>query len=164
MTSTTPTTPEISLRDMTVEDLPILFEYESDPDVRHMVAFGPENISDRDTFTAHWTKHLANDSLVKKVILSDGQVVGSIMGFELFGEPTVGYSIGKPYWGQGITSKALAIFLTQHPTRPLYARVVYDNTRSRRVLEKNGFVVVGEDKGFANARGAEVQEFILRLD
>jgi RimJ/RimL family protein N-acetyltransferase len=41
---------------------------------------------------------------------------------------------------------------------------VYDNIRSRRVLEKNGFVVVGEDTGFANARGAEVKEFILRLD
>jgi RimJ/RimL family protein N-acetyltransferase len=164
MTSPTPKTPDVTLRDMTVEDLPILFEYESDPDVRHMAAFGPENQSDREAFTAHWTKNIANDSNVKKVIVVGGQVVGSMMGFELFGEPTVGYSIGKPYWGQGIASKALAIFLTQHTTRPLYARVVYDNIRSRRVLEKNGFVVVGEDTGFANARGAEVKEFILRLD
>ena len=164
MTSPTPTTPEILVRDMTEDDLPILFEYENDPDVRHMAAFGPENISDQQTFTAEWIKRLANDSLVKKVIVADGQVVGSIMGFELFGEPTVGYSIGKAHWGKGITSKALAIFLTQYTARPLYARVVKDNSRSKRVLEKNGFVVVGEDKGFAAARGVEAEEWILRLD
>jgi hypothetical protein len=32
------------------------------------------------------------------------------------------------------------------------------------VLEKNGFAVIGEDKGFADARGEEIEEFILRLD
>jgi hypothetical protein len=32
------------------------------------------------------------------------------------------------------------------------------------VLEKCGFTLFGEDKGFANARGAEVEEFILKLE
>jgi RimJ/RimL family protein N-acetyltransferase len=159
-----PTTPEILLRDATLDDLPILFEHENDPDVRYMAAFGPENMSDQEAFIAHWSKNLANDNTINKVILADGQVVGSISEFELFGERTVGYAIGKAYWGKGITSKALALFLEQSPTRPLYARVVHDNTRSRRVLEKNGFMVIGKDTGFANARGAEVEELILRLD
>jgi hypothetical protein len=30
-------------------------------------------------------------------------------------------------------------------------------------MEKCGFVQVGEDKGFANGRGAEVEEVIMRL-
>jgi RimJ/RimL family protein N-acetyltransferase len=33
-----------------------------------------------------------------------------------------------------------------------------------RVLEKCGFKVVGEGRGFANARGAEIDELVLRLD
>lgn len=162
--TTLPPTKTILLRDMTSEDLPILFEIQNDREANYMAAFTSEDPYNQEAFMAHWAKNLANDSAIKKVIVLDGTVVGSMMGFELFGQPTVGYSIGKPYWGQGITSKALAVFLDEHPSRPLYARVVHDNTRSRRVLEKNGFVVIGEDTGFANARGAEVKEYILRLD
>ena len=47
--------------------------------------------------------------------------------------------------------------------RPMYARVVKDNIASLRVLEKCGFTICGEGKGFAYARGEEVEEFILRL-
>jgi hypothetical protein len=31
------------------------------------------------------------------------------------------------------------------------------------VLEKRGFAVIGEERGFANARGAEVEELLLEL-
>ena len=48
--------------------------------------------------------------------------------------------------------------------RPLYARAAKDNFASLRVLEKCGFTRIGEDKGFANARGEEIEEFMLRLD
>jgi RimJ/RimL family protein N-acetyltransferase len=45
----------------------------------------------------------------------------------------------------------------------MYARVAKDNLASRRVLEKCGFTVIGEDKGFANARGQEIDELLLEL-
>ena len=48
--------------------------------------------------------------------------------------------------------------------RPLFARAAQDSVGSRRVLEKCGFVICGEDKGFAAARGAEIEEYVLRLD
>ena len=48
--------------------------------------------------------------------------------------------------------------------RPLYARAAKDNIGSRRVLEKCGFAVVGEDKGYAHVRGEEIEEVVLRLD
>ena len=35
---------------------------------------------------------------------------------------------------------------------------------SRRVLEKCGFTVIAEVRGFANARGEEIDELVLRLD
>jgi RimJ/RimL family protein N-acetyltransferase len=45
----------------------------------------------------------------------------------------------------------------------MYARVAKDNLGSRRVLEKCGFTISGEAKGFANARGQEIEELLLEL-
>lgn len=38
-----------------------------------------------------------------------------------------------------------------------------DNAGSIRVLEKCGFQVAAESKGFANARGEEIDELVLVL-
>ena len=46
---------------------------------------------------------------------------------------------------------------------PIYARVAKDNLGSRRVLEKCGFAIIDESGGFANARGQEIEEFLLEL-
>lgn len=42
-------------------------------------------------------------------------------------------------------------------------RTAKDNLASLRVLQKCGFVITGEDQGFANARGAEIEEYVLTL-
>jgi hypothetical protein len=42
--------------------------------------------------------------------------------------------------------------------------VAADNQGSLRVLEKCGFRVVGEARGFASGRGEEIPELVLRLD
>ncbi len=36
-------------------------------------------------------------------------------------------------------------------------------TSSIRVLEKCGFVLIGRESGFANARGAEIEEVVFEL-
>ncbi|WP_369804269.1 GNAT family N-acetyltransferase [Chitinophaga sp. MD30] len=69
----------------------------------------------------------------------------------------------QKFWGQGITTTALDNFLTLESTRPIFGRVAFDNFGSQRVLEKCGFVKTGTDKGFANARQTEVEEFIYKL-
>jgi RimJ/RimL family protein N-acetyltransferase len=51
----------------------------------------------------------------------------------------VGYWLGKAYWGRGIASSALALFLDDERHRPLLATVAAHNVGSRRVLEKAGF-------------------------
>jgi RimJ/RimL family protein N-acetyltransferase len=48
--------------------------------------------------------------------------------------------------------------------RPLHARVASDNVASRRVLEKCGFRVIATERGFAEARAGEIEEFVLRLE
>lgn len=154
---------QITLREVQATDLPNFFEQESDPDANYMAAFTPENLTDRAAFDAHWAKILADDSTINRTILYDGQVAGNISHFVMFDEPSVSYWLGKPYWGKGIATQALKLFLEIVTTRPLYARAVKDNTGSIRVLQKCGFVIFGEDKGYAHGRGAEVEEYILKL-
>ncbi|RYG88951.1 MAG: N-acetyltransferase, partial [Alphaproteobacteria bacterium] len=64
----------------------------------------------------------------------------------------------------GYATWALREFLARiNRARPISARCAKDNSRSLRVLTKCGFTVVGEGQGFANARGAEIEEYILIL-
>jgi len=154
-------TSEILLRDVTESDLPIFFEQQLDPDATEMAAFPAR---DRNAFMAHWAKIMADDSVILKTILFDGQVAGNIVSFEMSGKREVGYWIGKEYWGKGIATKALAAFLDHIKTRPLYAHVAKSNVGSRRVLKKCGFTIVGEEKGFPDAHGEEVEEFTLKLE
>src|SRR5215208_6480328 len=49
-------------------------------------------------------------------------------------------------------------------SRPLHARVASDNVASRRVLEKCGFRIVATERNVAEARSAEIEELVLRLD
>ena len=153
-------TSNVLLRDVTESDLLIFFEQQLDPDATQMAAFPAR---DRDAFTAHWTKILGDETVTIKTILLDGRVAGNIVSFEQFGKPQVGYWLGKNYWGKGVATKALAAFLGQVKVRPLYAHVAKHNIASIRVLEKCGFTICGEDEGFSNASGEEVEEFILKL-
>ena len=150
----------ILLRDVTEDDLPIFFEHQLDPAATEMAAFPSR---DKDAFMAHWAKVMANDSVILKTILFDGQVAGNMVSFEMSGKREVGYWIGKEYWGKGIATRALAAFLDQVKTRPLYAHVAKHNIGSRRVLEKCGFTIVGEDKGPLDAHGKKFEEFIFEL-
>ena len=47
--------------------------------------------------------------------------------------------------------------------RPLYGRAAKSNLGSIRVLEKCGFELVREERGFANAHGEEVDELVFLL-
>ena len=157
-------TQDLLLRDVVEDDLPQFFDFQLDPQANHMAAFTARDPSDREAFTAHWNKIMADPELIQKTIVCDGQVVGSIGSYEESGKPEVTYWIGTAYWGQGIATRALKAFLEQtNTTRPIYARVAKDNLGSRRVLEKCGFKVIGESKGYAKARGEEIEELLLEL-
>ncbi|HVF26403.1 MAG TPA: GNAT family N-acetyltransferase [Anaerolineales bacterium] len=141
---------DIFLRDVIESDLPILFEQQMDPDATAMAAFPSR---DRDAFMAHWTKIMADEANILKTIVFDGQVAGNIVGWESSGEWEVGYWIGKEFWGKGIATKALLLFLGLVRPRPLYAHVAKHNIGSQRVLEKCGFKLISEAP----------EEFILKL-
>lgn len=156
----------ISLRDVVSSDLPIFFEQQLDPEANRMAAFTSKDPTDRDAFMAHWNRNLGNKQNIIQTIIFEGQVAGSVSSYvdEELGEPEVTYWLGKSYWGKGIATKALSAFLLHNTVRPIYARAAKDNFASLRVLEKCGFIPIGDGKGFANARGEEIEEFILKLD
>lgn len=154
---------EVLLREVREADLPIFFEQQLDPEANVIAAFVAEDPTDREAFIAHWARILGDESTTTLTIVADGQVAGHIASFDQFGKPSVSYWLGRQYWGRGIATRALAELLRRIPTRPLYARAVKDHVASLRVLEKCGFTIDGEDTGFANARGQEVEEFILIL-
>lgn len=157
---TNPPTGRVRLRDVTAADLPIFFDHQRDPDANRMAAFPPRP---EEAFTAHWARILADETVIIRTILVDGQVAGNIGSWQQFGRREVGYWLGREHWGQGVATRALAQFLEQVATRPLYAHVAKHNVASIRVLEKCGFTIWGEDRVSAGAAGEEVEEFIMKL-
>ena len=147
------------LRDVTDSDLPIFFEQQLDKDANVMAAFTSKDPTDRAAFMAHWARILADPGITIRTILVEGQVAGHVLVHGWFGEPEITYWIGKAFWGKGVASQALAQFLDIVAARPLYARVAKDNLPSLRVLEKCGFTITGEDKGFAYARGVQAVSY-----
>lgn len=154
----------IRLRDVTDDDVSLFFEHQLDPAALRMAAFTSKDPTDREAFMDHWTKILADRSIIKRTILLDEQVVGHIAKFERDGVPEVTYWIAREHWGKGIASGALSILLRDVNVHPIYGRVAKDNAGSIRVLEKCGFTVSGRERSFANARGEEIDEVIMKLD
>lgn len=155
---------DLLLRDVVEDDLPMFFEQQLDPEANSMAAFTAKDPTNREAFTAHWNKILADPTVIIRTIVIDGHVVGSVLSYEQSGKPEVSYWLGKEYWNKGLATQALSEFLVhENKTRPIYARVARDNLASRRVLEKCGFSIIAEAKGFANARGQEIEELLLEL-
>ncbi len=154
---------EIVLSKVEQSDVDVFFQHMQEPDAIFMAAFTSEDPSDRNAHDQHWDRVLGNPAILARTIHWQDRVVGHVASFDRGEQREVTYWIGQEYWGRGIAGRALAEFLQLEATRPLYARVAHDNVGSIRVLQKNGFEICGTDQGFANARNAEVEEFILVL-
>ena len=154
----------VILRPTTIADLDVLFEFQLDAEANFLAAFTSKDSSDKTVYIEKYTKHLQDPSINNQTILVDDIVVGSIAKFIMHGDTEITYWIDKNYWGKGIATSALISFLKIVNTRPIFAHAAFDNIGSQKVLEKCGFVKIGTDKGFANARNTEVEEFIYKLD
>ena len=156
----------MELRNVFESDLPIFFAHQLDPEANQMAAFTAKDPSDNAYFHQHWSRILSDKTVTNRTVLYDGKVAGYVASYtdQEFGKPEVTYWIGKEYWGKGIATRALSRFLEIVKVRPIYARVAKDNLGSIRVLLKCGFVLAGDGKGFANARGEEIEEQVMKLE
>lgn len=155
--------PGIKLRRTVVADLEYLFQFQLDEEAGYLAAFMPKDPTDKAAYLAKHTKFLSDPTINNQTIIVDGIIAGSIAKFIMQGEAEITYWIDKKFWNRGIATEALKDFLVIETIRPIFGRVAFDNFASQRVLEKCGFVKIGKDKGFANARQQEIEEFIYKL-
>ena len=153
----------ITLTETTKEDLNTLFQFQIDKEANYLAAFTAKDPTDKTAYIEKYSKFLTDPTINNRTIKVYGEVVGSVAKFVMNDEAGITYWIDKKFWGQGIATAALKAFLKIELTRPLYAGVAFDNYGSQRVLEKCGFIKTGTDKGFANARQEEVEEYIYKL-
>ena len=154
---------QLKLKKTEQADLEILFQFQLDEEANYLAAFTPTDQTDKAAYIKKFTRFLQDPTINMRTILVDEIIVGSVAKFELEGRAEITYWIDRRFWGQGIATTALKDLLLLEKIRPVFGRVAFDNLGSQKVLEKCGFVKIGTDQGFANARQAETTEFIYRL-
>ena len=118
----------------------------------------------REAFMADWETMLNDTSVLTQTILYRGEVAGHIMSPIHSGRRVVAYWLGQQFWGKGIATHALKAFLSQVPSRPIYAHVARHNPGSVRVLEKCGFQVDEEFDEASSAGEEPIRWLRLKLD
>lgn len=131
----------VGLREVVDADLETFLAYEHDPEAVRRSRFPPR---ERDAFLTHWkTRVLPDPDCLVRTVTVDGEVAGNFVSWSQDDRRFLGYWLGRTYWGRGVGSRALGLFLRQEPTRPLYADPFSGNTASVRLLRRHGF----EDAG-----------------
>jgi RimJ/RimL family protein N-acetyltransferase len=151
----------VQLRPVTESDLPILFEYQREPEANEMAAFPAR---DRDAYMAHWAKILGDESCVAMTVVVDKCVAGNIGCWTQDGQRLIGYWIGREYWGKGVATQMLSMFLRLVTDRPLHAHVAKHNVASIRVLEKCGFVLCAKPTGDLGEPADGIEELVYVFD
>lgn len=152
---------QVQLRDLGPDDLPRLYEFNCDPEANRLAGTIPRSA---ENFPKHWSKVLADPSVIAKAITAGAELAGCISCFQRDGVHCVGYWLGREFWGQGIASKALELLLNEVTIRPLHAQVATSNLASMRVLQKCGFVVHSVRVSPADERYLECEEATLVLE
>ena len=134
----------------------------------------------RDAFPFPYTRDdaltwlsIINDCSPKRsfAIANDNELIGAI-GIEpcydinrYAGE--VGYWLGEPFWGKGIATSAVKIFIKyafeSYDLLKIFAHVFSSNPASERVLEKAGFKLEGKLRNQIVKRGKVLDQLVYGL-
>ncbi len=134
----------VSIRPVEASDVGVFYEHQADAGASAMAAFPSR---DRAAHHAHWQRIMNAGNGLMRTVVVDGTVAGNVVAWHDDTEDRwlIGYWIGREFWGRGVATEALRLFLARSDVRPFYAHVAEANRGSQRVLEKNGFVrVAGE--------------------
>ena len=147
---------DVGLRDVEEPDLEVFFEHQRDPEAARLANFPSR---DRERFMTHWTTRVLGDpTVLVQTVTVDGEPAGSVVSWWDRDRRFIGYWFGRPWWGRGIGTRALTLFLEREPVRPLYADPFSANTASVRLLERCGF----EREGTVRYGEAEHIMLVLR--
>ena len=148
-------TERITLRHWLETDAKALYKYASDPEVGPRAGWQPHKSEEE---SLEIIRSVFNNPTTWAIVWNEtGEAIGAI-GYgpscdcslpAREGEPTVGYWVGKPYWGKGICTEALRLMIAHiretTVIRSLISGHFTDNHASGRVMEKCGFVATGEN-------------------
>jgi RimJ/RimL family protein N-acetyltransferase len=127
----------IELREVEQADLEVFYEHQADAGASAMALFPSR---DREAHFDHWRRSLARPDGIARTVLVDRSVAGNVVSWIAEGRRLLGYWIGREFWGRGVATTALRLFVDEVAERPLFAFVAKSNVASVRVLEKAGFV------------------------
>ncbi|UTW58362.1 GNAT family N-acetyltransferase [Kordiimonas sp. SCSIO 12603] len=156
---------KLVLKPIPKEDYARFHELVNDFDVARMTAtipfpvtyeFVEKRLDDRRELEAK------DGSIVERGIYNDqGELIGNAGHFpHESGGREIGYFIGRDFWGKGYATEAgkalINLVREQGHAGIIYGTVAKDNPASMRVLEKLGFIQVGEGSGTSAARPGEI--------
>jgi RimJ/RimL family protein N-acetyltransferase len=147
--SITLSTPRLTLRWLTDADVPALFEIHSHPEVMRYWASPPmQSMAEAEQMVARFQQGYQAGTALQLGIerKEDQMLLGSCALFSIYhtsrrGE--IGYSLGRPHWGQGYMNEALKVFIGYLFDTLNFNRLEADidprNTASAKTLERLGF-------------------------
>jgi 8-oxo-dGTP diphosphatase len=160
----------LRLRALSEADIPALGELAGDAEVSRYTAVIPHPYGEDDAraFLAESARVLASGRGVNLAVerIAEPGLIGCVGISVSDGGAEVGYWIGRPFWGQGFASEAVGAVLPAafegFAAPEAFAEVMAANPASFRVLEKAGFLRVGEGTGCrGRCAGAPVVRYAL---
>lgn len=147
---------KLRFRKLEWDDVRQLFEIYSDKEAMKYRGSKPmETLEDAKAFIDNQKLVEKGVSTIRKGVelAATKELIGSVMYRFIENrkmECEIGYSIGRQYWGQGygraIVKKVVDIMKMQQDFHKLIAWTRKENIASIKILEKNGFQRVEEDK------------------
>lgn len=160
MSSVTLTTPRLVLRNAHPDDADDVYHQISDWDVVKNLQMPPWPCT-RD----HAVEFASNAS--RYLIEYRGQLIGIISIEDHDNQDTLGYWIGKAFWGKGLMSEAVNELVEEHfdnpQAAPLFSGYAEYNVASWRIQEKTGFSKIGEELTHFVARDVKVKMIKTQL-
>lgn len=142
---------DIRLGDRTAETVAIYFERADTPEIKAVLPQKAKTVEE--ALEDYRQTLLPGAKSYGRTVLADGRYIGDVWcyGIDPSEEPgaMLSYCIfEKSYWGQGIATQAVALFLKDVQSRydlgTVGAFTYADHAASIRVLEKNGFALQEE--------------------
>ena len=143
------------LREVEEADVEVFFAQEQDPEAARRANFTPR---DHQSFADHWARKILGDPSVRaQTVTLDGATAGNLVAWWQHERRYVGYWLGREFWGRGVGTLALSLFLEQEKVRPLWADTDIGNVASQRLLRRCGF------SEMETVRNADVEYVLLVL-
>ncbi|NJD99712.1 N-acetyltransferase [Thermococcus sp. LS1] len=143
---------KVSLGVILREDIPKIWEWNNDREVTKTLA-DPSDVSTLEEWMK-WYENLTTKKLTKRafaILNEEGKIVGTVIVSRIDfrnGTAEIGYFLGKEHWNRGYGSEAVELTLKYcfryMNLRKVFARTYENNAASIRILEKNGFKLVGK--------------------